>query len=599
MTGWWSLFTRLARPQAGGFVGLLVLATLTAGIEAVKPWPMKLLIDSSLGDAPLPLAASWITSLPGAGGRRGLLVWLAAGTVLLLALLWLVRMADSYLRSGVGSRISYALGVELFQRLQRMSMRFHGEYPTGDLVRRVTGDSQCARDLAIGVGLPLLTATAQLGVMIWLMLELDARLTLVALAGAPLLLWSLRKLSGPMTELNYEHLTTQGALVGLAERTLSGMPVVQAFGREDDEQRSFDKVLDQSGRAYLRTIRSQLQFQFSIDGTAAMGSSLVLMTGAYWALGGGLTVGALVVFLSYVQSLFAPLNELASSTRGYSAARAAVRRVMEVLRSSDEIRDQPGALILAAGKVRGKISFENVTFGYEPNRPVLESVSFQLEPGQTVAFVGASGAGKTTLAMLLLRLFDPWQGYITLDGVDLRRIKIDSLRTQVAIMLQEPFLLPLSVAANIAYGRPGASMQEIRKAAEAARADTFIERLPQSYDTVLDERGANLSGGERQRIAIARALLKDAPVLILDEPTSALDAHTEAAIFESLQQLMEGRTTFIIAHRLWTIQRADHIVVLDRGRVVEQGRHEDLVNWDGGYKRLQELQPSTGRLRVT
>jgi ATP-binding cassette subfamily B protein/subfamily B ATP-binding cassette protein MsbA len=318
--------------------------------------------------------------------------------------------------------------------------------------------------------------------------------------------------------------------------------------------------------------------------------------GGFQVLNGSLSVGSLLVFLSYVAALYGPMETLAYLSASFAEASAGARRVLEVLDVDREVRDTPGAVVLASrpSGVVGGISLEGVNFGYEAGRLALQDVSLEVEPGETIALIGPTGAGKTTLVSLIPRFFDPWQGRVTLDGTDVRDIELASLRKQVSLVLQDPFLLPLTAAENIAYGCPGASREEIVAAAVAANADEFIQRLPEGYDTSVGERGAALSGGQKQRLSIARALLKDAPILILDEPTSALDAQTEALLLEALERLMQGRTTFIIAHRLSTIRNADHVLVLEAGRVAEIGTHRELIAADGLYQRYYEGQFATG-----
>jgi ATP-binding cassette subfamily B protein/subfamily B ATP-binding cassette protein MsbA len=377
--------------------------------------------------------------------------------------------------------------------------------------------------------------------------------------------------------------------MAVAEQTLTALPVVQAFAREHDETERFTTLGGSAAVAYGRTITAQQRFAVGTGGITALGTAAMMGVGGLHVLQGSLSVGSLVVLLTYLSSLYAPLQTLTSVSAGLASAGARARRVMEVLGSEERVRERPGARSLVA-RAGGHVRFERVTFGYAPARPVLHDVSLEVQPGETLALVGPSGAGKSTLVSLVLRFFDPWVGRVTLDGHDLRDLRLASLRGQVALVLQEPFLLPLSVADNIAYGRPTASRAEVEAAAVAANADAFIRRLPAGYDTPLGERGAALSGGERQRLAIARALLKDAPVLILDEPTAALDAGSEALLLEALDRLLVGRTTLIIAHRLSTIRRADRVAVLDGGRLVELGTPTALLAADGPYRHLHQLQ---------
>jgi ATP-binding cassette subfamily B protein/subfamily B ATP-binding cassette protein MsbA len=329
--------------------------------------------------------------------------------------------------------------------------------------------------------------------------------------------------------------------------------------------------------------------------TMTVGTAVVLFAAGQRVIAGTLTIGSLLVFLAYLRSLQSACQGLMGIYGKLKSAEASVDRVLEVLDSSESVVEVAGAAPLAppaAGNGHGHVRLENVTFGYQQGRPVLKSVTLEARPGETVALVGPTGTGKSTLAALIPRLLDPWEGRVLIDGQDVRAVQLASVRAQVALVLQEPFLLPLSIAENIAYGRPGASREEVEAAARAANAHEFIARLPQGYDTVIGERGATLSGGQRQRLSIARALVKDAPVLILDEPTSALDAQTEALLLEALERLMAGRTTLIIAHRLSTIRNADRIVVLEDGRVAEQGTHRELMSRRELYAHLHGISSS-------
>jgi ATP-binding cassette subfamily B protein/subfamily B ATP-binding cassette protein MsbA len=333
-------------------------------------------------------------------------------------------------------------------------------------------------------------------------------------------------------------------------------------------------------------------FKFFVGLVSALGTAGMMYLGARYALSGHMTAGTILVFLSYLASLYSPLESITYTASTWQGAAANADRVIEILDIVPEVRDLPDAREM---EVRGHVRYEAVTFGYETGRPVLHGVSFEAKPGEVVAIVGPTGAGKTTLVNLLVRFFDPWAGRVTVDGHEVREFKVKSLRQQVALVLQEPFIFPLTAAENIAYGRPDAPRERIVAAAEAASADGFITRLPEGYDTIIGERGATLSGGEKQRLSIARAFLKDAPILILDEPTSALDARTESLLLGALKRLMQGRTTFIIAHRLSTIRNADTILVIDEGRIVEQGRHADLMIRDGLYANLYRQQMQFAR----
>jgi ATP-binding cassette subfamily B protein len=371
-------------------------------------------------------------------------------------------------------------------------------------------------------------------------------------------------------------------------QTLTALPIVQAFDTREQNTLRFQGL---ASDAVTRSQRTVLLTSLSgvVNGLiTTAGTATILYFGGLKVLAGTLSLGSLLVFLAYLRSLQTASEGLLAVYTTFKTTSASIDRVFEVLDSEEMVREQPGAPVLPM--VRGHVQLEALTVGYEPGRPVLHDVSLEAQPGETIALVGPTGAGKSTLVSLIPRFFDPWSGRVLIDGHDVRGVQLKSLRAQIALVLQEPFLLPLSVAENIAYGRPGATREEIEQAAVAANAHEFIVRMPDGYDTVLGERGATLSGGERQRLSIARALLKDAPILILDEPTSALDSETESLLLEALERLMSGRTTFIIAHRLSTIRRADRIVVIEDGRAVEQGTHGDLIAAGGTYQRFHDLQ---------
>ena len=585
MKTWWLRMTHHVAPHSPQLGALIVLILVGAGLTTLIPWPMKLIVDHVFTGEPLPEYLDWLVTLAGTGTAGALLAWLAGSTLFLFAANRGVQVVKTYIETGIGNRMTYSLGGELFGHLQRLSLKFHHRQRSGDLVRRVITDSGCIRELVIGVFVPGLTSIASLLVMFAVMWHLNPILSAVALLAAIPMPVLIRILSPRMTERTYVQQKFEGQIMALAEQTLSAIPVVQAFGQEDHEEQRFRALSRSTINAYLQTIVSQLQFSVGVNASTAVGTAVLMVAGGVQVLHGSLTVGSLLVFLSYIAALYGPMETLAYLSSSLASATARARRVLEVLDAEQEVRDMAGAVVLPArppGEA-GRIAFEGVSFGYEADCPVLHDIELVVEPGETIALVGPTGAGKTTLVSLIPRFFDPWTGRVTLDGRDIRECELASLRRQVSLVLQDPFILPLTAAENIAYGRPEASREEVIAAAMAANADEFIRGLPEGYDSRLGERGATLSGGQKQRLAIARALLKDAPILILDEPTSALDAQTEAQLLEALERLMRGRTTFIIAHRLSTIRNADRILVLDEGRVAEIGTHRELIQNTGSY----------------
>jgi ATP-binding cassette, subfamily B, bacterial len=570
---------------------LAVLATLLlkAGFQVLTPWPMKVLVDHVLDEKPMPAAlARGLVLLPGAGTRETLLAWSVAATVVLFILAWALGLASAYTNIGFGRRMVYDLAADLFGHLKRLSLRYHSRKSVGDSIRRITTDCGCVSTIVADALIPVLGSLFSLVLMFTIMWRLDATLTLLSLTVVPFMVATFQLYAGPMLARNYAEQALDGRLYNVVEETLAAIPVVHAFGGEERVDRRFQASTRALLAATLATMRVELGFKILMATATAAGTAGILWIGTRHALDGQLTVGGILVFLSYLGSLYGPLNSLMYTSSTIQGAAGSARRVLEVLEADREVKDRPGAGPLPPA--RGHVRFDNVIFGYEPDRPVLRGISLEVPPGQTVAIVGPTGAGKSTLVSLVPRFFDPWAGRVTVDGRDVRDVHVKSLRAQVALVLQESFLFPLTIAENIAYGRPHASRAEIEAAARAANAHAFIEQLPAGYDTLVGERGATLSGGERQRLSIARALLKDAPILILDEPTSALDAETESLLLEALRRLMHGRTTLIIAHRLSTIRGADWIVVLRDGMVTEAGTHQDLLAQSGSYHRVHELQ---------
>ncbi|MFL6238978.1 MAG: ABC transporter ATP-binding protein [Actinomycetes bacterium] len=566
---------KYAKPHWRSLTSVIITMSLGVAFELLKPWPTKILIDQVLGQRKIPSSLrGFLDSLPGPSGVERLLFWLCVATVLIYVLAAVMNMLMARTSVRLGQRMTFDLGADLFLHLQKLSLLFHSRLKVGDTVARVTGDPACVQVVVTGVFVPFLQAAATLILMAVIMWQLNPAMTLLALGVAPFLGIVMRMFANPMRIRHRASRDLEGQMMSVVEQTLTAIPVVQAFTREHREHARFRHVADQAVDAQVRAATVDMWFKLCVGAATALGTAGIMYLGGRAVLEGKMTVGTIVIFLAYLNSLYVPLNTITYMASNYQQAAANADRVTEILESTPDVNDAPDAVDV---ELKGEVVFDSVQFGYDPARPVLRDISLQASPGQTVALIGSTGAGKTTLVNLLARLADPQAGRITVDGVDLRTIKLQSLREQVSIVLQDPFIFPLSIAENIAYGRPDARRDDIVAAAIAARADSFIQALPDGYDTVVGERGTTLSGGEKQRISIARAFLKDAPILILDEPTSALDVHTEARLLEALNALMHDRLTFVIAHRLSTIRNADQILVLQDGRIVERGSHRSLL----------------------
>ncbi|PYK99649.1 MAG: ABC transporter ATP-binding protein [Verrucomicrobia bacterium] len=568
---------------------VLVTMLLRVGLDVLKPWPMVFLVDYVLqGKATLTMFPRLVEGLPGAHTTPHLIGWSVVATVGIFLFSWAVGLANAYANISLGQRMVYDLAADLFGKLQQLSLHFHARKSVGDNIRRVTTDGTCVSIVVKDALVPLVSALISLVVMFSILWRIDATLTLLALAVVPYLALVFHFYAARMMDRSYRQQEIEGRIYSLIEETFSAIPVVQAFGREEFNDGRFKQATRDTLGATLSLTKVQLQFKILIGLATAAGTAVILFVGTRHALNGPLAIGAILVFLSYLGSLYAPLEAVMYSTSTLQGAAGSARRVREILQTEREVADRPDARALSS--VSGQVQIEDVTFGYEADRPILRHLSLEVRPGETVAIVGATGAGKSTLVSLVPRFFDPWEGRVLVDGCDVRGVQLKSLRRHIAIVLQEPFLFPVSITDNIAYGVPRVATPEIEAAARAAGAHEFILRLPNGYQTVIGERGATLSGGERQRISIARALLKNAPILILDEPTSALDVETEGALLRALDRLTKGRSTLIIAHRLSTVRRADRIVVLRDGQIVETGTHDELLKRGQVYAGFYQLQ---------
>jgi ATP-binding cassette subfamily B protein/subfamily B ATP-binding cassette protein MsbA len=571
------------RPFLVQTAGATLLSLLGIGLNLLKPWPFKVIVDRVIpqfrsGDAaalPVPISSKDPRTV----------VLLLCLALLLIQLLWGVcNWLTNYVFVKIGLQALLKLRTEIYSHLQRLSLKFHDTRRSADSSFRVAYDSQSIQTIYNKGFTNIFSSVLTLIGTFVIMLRLDWQLGLLSLAIVPALLAAIyffaRRIRVESTSIQEQ----ESAVLTQAQEGLASIRMVHAFGREDWEVNQFHLQARGSLQANLRLTLTNLNSALVISSLMVMGTAALYYVGTMHVLAGTLTLGSLLVFGAYLLMLYQPLESITYTAWAMEGATAGAKRCFEVLDRHDDVADDPDAENIS--DTDGAIAFERVRFGYDRHREVLHDVNLTISPNQIVALVGGTGAGKSTILSLVPRFYDPTEGRVTLDGRDIRQIRKKSLRAQIGIVLQDTLLFSTTVRENIAYGRPEATEQEIIDAATRAQADEFIRQLPHGYDTPVGERGGHLSVGQRQRIGIARAFLKDAPILLLDEPTSALDPTTEAAIMETIKELMRGRTTLIVTHRLATIHRVDQIVVLQHGRVAEQGTGPELAAGGGVYAKL-------------
>lgn len=557
----------------------------------LEPWPLKIVLDNVLKSRPI---HGWLNPLieSVAGTAPLAILTFAAIAVLVIAILGaLCSYAEKYFTTSVGQWVMHDMRRTLYSHIQRMSLGFHDQSQTGDLISRVTSDIDAVQSfITSGLLGALVNGLTLLG-MVGVMFYINWRFTLIALSVAPVLFLVIYRYTRRIKTAAREVRKKEGEIVSVVQEVLTSIRVVKAFAREDYEQHRLEEQSLESVELALRARGLKARLSPLVEIIVAVGTAMVLWFGGRMALTGSLSAGSLILFIWYLGKMYKPMQDLSKMTDAYSKAAVGYERIQEVLAIERDVQDLPGAR--NAPRLRGKIEFENVSFSYDHNKPTLTDVSLKIEPGQVAALVGPTGAGKTTVINLIPRFYDPSSGLVKIDGFDIRRIKQKSLREQISFVLQDTLLFHGPIWQNIAYGKPDASRREILRAAELANASEFIEKMPEGYDTLVGERGVTLSGGQRQRIAIARAIIRNTPILILDEPSSGLDAASEHLVFEALDRLMEGKTCVIVAHRFATIRRADIIFVVQDGSIVETGKHEELLKSGGLYSELHELQFQT------
>jgi ATP-binding cassette subfamily B protein/subfamily B ATP-binding cassette protein MsbA len=567
-------------------VGLL-LTGLGIGTELLKPWPLKFIVDTVL--MPEPTGSEIDRAIQAIFGaeQATLLAALCAGIVVVYLSAGTLNLVSKYLLVKMSLRVLTQVRCDLFRHLQRLSLRFHDRNRIGDSLYTLNTNIYAIQGIFCDGFVPVLEASVTVLGMVVLMLGMDWQLTLLAIATVPVQVLVTKYYADRIRQASTDFHSAEGNVSASAEGTLSSVRLVQAFAREDYEAEKFSHQCQQSYSSNLRLTMTQLWSGVVVSGVTAGSLGSVTYVGASHALGGQISTGELLVFLAYLQMLYTPLQTLSYSSWSVGWAVAGAQRVFEILDTAEDIHDIPGATALQ--RVRGAVELRDVGFAYGPDRPVFSNLSFQVKAGETVAIIGTSGVGKTTLLSLLLRFYDPTVGAILLDGVDIRTVQLQSLREQISIVLQDPILLGSTIQENIAYGRLSAPLEAIVEAAKAAGAHDFIMRFPEGYRSEVGERGVRLSVGQRQRIAIARAFLKDAPLLILDEPTSALDMRTEATVVDSLERLMHGRTTFVVTHRLSLARQASKVIALNAESLQIADSLDDLLQHGALYQEVYDL----------
>ena len=582
-----------ASRQRARFAVIVALSLLISGSAALAPWPLKLLVDYGLIGAEPPDLLRAILRAVRLPQEPAVIVAVAAlASLLVFGLNSATQYAISWNLTLAGQTIVRQVANDLFARLQAHSLTYHARHAVGDLLSRITVDSWCSFNIVQSVFVAPVQHIGTVAVVTAVAWRLDGRLCALMLLAAPLIGASAVYFGSKLRKASALSRESESRLTSFVHQTLGAIPAVKAFGTENANRRRFELLAMESvSRSQWTKVLRQV-FTLTNGMSLTIGAALVMYVGGTRVISGELSVGNLLVFIAYMRTVQGASEALLTAYANVRSWQASWERVLDILDAREEVEDRAGAVELGLqrpGK-SGALRLEGVTFGYEPDRPVLRDVELAIDRGETLALVGPTGAGKSTILSLILRFFDPWSGCVRLDGRDIRDIRLASLRQQISLVLQEPFLLPLTIAENIAYGRPDATAREVQAAAVAARADEFIRKLPQGYATPIGERGVTLSGGQRQRLAIARALLKDAPILLMDEPTSALDPETESLLLSAFQTLLRGRTQIIIAHRLSTIRAADRIAFLEDGRILELGSHNALMQRNGRYASFHQLQ---------
>jgi ABC-type multidrug transport system fused ATPase/permease subunit len=586
------LIRSLVRPYRGTLLVILLAMIVQTVMSVAGPWPLKIVLDNVVGSHKLP---PWLDHLlaPLLGGSSKMQIAIAAAiaAIIIAVLGALGSYIANYYTTSVGQWVANDLRLRTYHHLQQLSLSYYDQHQTGALLSTITADVQTIQAFASGstldIAIDLLTIVGMLFIMFWLNWDF----TLIAVAITPFLLLFVSRFKKAVKKATHEVRRQQSNIVSVVEQGLESMRVVKAFGRQDLAQEELGSVSRATVDAALKARRIKALLSPIVAVTVSLCVAVVLWRGSALIIAGTMTAGALTVFLAYLTKFFKPVQDLATMTNSIAQTAVGVERVQAILDADAITPERPDAR--EPKSLKGDIVFDQVAFAYNSESPVLREVTFHIQPGQMVGVVGPTGGGKSTIVSLIPRFYDPTAGSIQIDGVDIRDYKLQGLRNNIGYVLQETVLFQGTVRENIAYGRAGATEEEIMNAAKLADVDEFVSRMPHGYDSIVGERGDTLSGGQRQRIGIARAIIRNNPILILDEPTAALDTESESMVVKALERLMKGRTVITIAHRLSTIRNSDLIIVLKDGVVAEQGTHDQLMKLNGAYADLYHVQFQT------
>ncbi len=589
-----SLVLELIRPYKKWLLVIFLAMLLETAMSLLGPWPLKIIIDNVVGHHPLPEWLKWIKDLPFETDKMAIAGAAAIGLVLIALIGGIAGYIDNYYTESVAQYVANDLRQKVYHHLQRLSLSYYDSHQIGNILSTITSDVSTIQGFASSALLSILIDALTIMGMLGLMFYMNWDFALVAVAVTPLLLLFVARFKTAVKKATHEVRAEQSTMVSVLQQGLESVRAVKAFDRQDLEETHLKDVSMDTVKASLRARKVKSLLSPVVALIVSCCTAFVLWRGTHLVLIEAMTLGGLTVFLSYLAKFFKPVQDLAKMTTSIAQASVALERIQAILDTDTVIPQKPNAKI--PENVQGHIEFEHVAFSYDPESPVLSDVHFSIKAGQRIGICGPTGGGKSTVVSLIPRFYDPTKGRVLIDGVDITEYQLHGdtgLRDQIAFVLQDTVLFFGTVRDNIAYGKQGATQEEIEAAAKMANADEFISKMAHGYDTMVGERGLTLSGGQRQRIGIARAIIRNSPILILDEPTAALDTESEKLVMEALERLMKGRTVIIIAHRLSTIRDADKIVVLKGGYVAEQGTHDELVARNGIYAELYHIQAGT------